>query len=248
MHVDILSAVGDNYIYLISDAGCAAVVDPTAAAPPLAKTGELNLALELVLLTHHHFDHTGGSRELKRAGCTVVGPDDSRISPLDRPVKESDVVSLGDCKLQVISVPGHTSSHVAYYSAEHGVIFTGDTLFAAGCGRVFECTAAEMWNSLQRIRALPDETLVYCGHEYTLENLEFAANLEPNNPDVRKRLEEVRKKCRQGLPAVPSTLALEKATNPFLRVDTEAMRKAAGLPRGPAEDVFAEIRLRKDRW
>ncbi len=249
MHVEILPGFGDNYIYLVLDSGSAAAVDPGAADPVLSAVRKLGAELSLVLVTHHHFDHTGGCRELKTVtGCSIAGPGGTRAGEVDRTVRDGDVVSVGDCEFRVLSVPGHTGGHVAYYCEAGKLLFTGDTLFAGGCGRVFGGTAAEMWNSLQKIRALPGETLIYCGHEYTLENLEFAAHLEPDNREVAERLAEVRRQCAAGKYTVPSTLELERVTNPFLRADTEALQEAVGLAGAPPAEVFAEMRRRKDRW
>lgn len=249
MQIEILPVLSDNYIYVIIDEGSAAVVDPADAVAVLSHVSKLGVKLKLALVTHYHFDHAAGCRELSNATrCSVVGADDPRAQVLDRPVGDGDVVSLGNIEIRVIAVPGHTSTHVVYHVPEHNILFTGDTLFAGGCGRLFEGTAEQMWNSLEKIRALPDNTLIYCGHEYTLENMEFAAHMEPDNPDVGKRLDKVRQQRQDGLPTVPSTLEMEKNTNPFLRADTEAMRKVVGLPDASPADVLAELRHRKDNW
>lgn len=247
MQVEILPA-GDNFIYLIHDSGLAAVIDPTESKSPIATARTLGLELELVLLTHHHADHTGGCPALKRAGCTIVGPADQRFSHLDRQVSDGDHIALGSGAFEVISVPGHTNSHVAYYSPRDSLLFSGDTLFACGCGRLFEGTPEEMWNSLQKLRKLPDKTQVYSGHDYTLENLEFAADLDPDNTTIRAWLAEVRDRIQAGLPTVPSLLGREKAANPFLRADSEGVAEAVGLAGSPSFKVFAEIRRRKDGW
>jgi hydroxyacylglutathione hydrolase len=248
MHVEILPLVGDNYVYLLVDSDSAAVVDPTEAEGVLSLSHELDVRLSLVILTHHHNDHTGGCSELKRRGCTIVGPDDSRISPLDERVADGDRVAVGNGTLQVISVPGHTRSHLAYYSSEDAILFTGDTLFACGCGRLFEGTADEMWSSMKKLRGLPEDTAVYCGHDYTLDNVEFALHIEPDNPNIKKRLKETRDLVRAGLPTVPSSIAIEKATNPFLRADCKDVADALRLSSSEPQTVFAELRSRKDRW
>lgn len=234
MKVEILSS-GDNYIYFVDCGGQAVVVDPTKAAPALASATQSGLHISHVLVTHHHFDHIGGCSEIKHAShCELVSPKASIIPMQDIGVADGDVISAGDVKFEVLELPGHTDDHVAYYARENNVLFTGDVLFAAGCGRIFEGTAEQMWNSLQRIMTLPDETRIYCGHEYALENLEFALHLEPENQDIEERLAVVREESELGVPSVPSTIGIEKKTNPFLR----------------AADVheFAEIRNRKNIW
>jgi hydroxyacylglutathione hydrolase len=166
----------------------------------------------------------------------------------DRQVKEGDTVSSGRLSWRVLSVPGHTANHIALVVDGIGSVFSGDTLFAGGCGRLFGGTAAQMWNSLLRLRGLPDDTLLYPGHEYTLENMQFAVSVEPDNLPVRKRLDEVRALVGQGKPAVPSTIGVEKQTNPFFRADDPALRRAVGMEKASAVNVFAELRRRKDRF
>lgn len=257
MRVEILQPLGDNYVYLMHDNGIGAAVDPGDAQCVLAALQKLEVKLSHVLVTHHHFDHTGGCAQLKSAtGCTVVGPDDSRVPSLDQPVGEGDVVTVGRMEFNVLSVPGHTRSHVIYHLPTHNMLFTGDALFVCGCGRLLEETATEMWDSMKRIRNLPEDTKVYCGHDYTLEDLEFALDLEPANPMLRDQLAATQKMLGSGLPTVPSTIEQERITNPFLRCDTEALHKALGiaLPSEPdsldasAVQLFAEIRRRKDSW
>ncbi|MFC1498813.1 hydroxyacylglutathione hydrolase [Verrucomicrobiota bacterium] len=244
MQVKIISS-GDNYIYLIITGNTAAVVDPGSARSVLSAVRKFDVEISHVLITHNHFDHTGGCREIKaKTDCSIVGPGPSH----DRAVSDGDIVAVGDCNVKVIAVPGHTHNDVAYYVSAEKMLFTGDTLFAGGCGRLFGGNADGMWNSLKKIMSLSDETLIYCGHDYALENLEFAAHLEPDNLEVLKRLEDVRQQGRADSPTVPSSLKLEKATNPFLRADTEAMKKAIGKPNASPSEVFAEIRRRKDQW
>lgn len=243
MVVRIISALGDNYIYLLHDDRSAAVIDPGQAGPVLAALDDPQLRLELALVTHGHFDHTGGCDELAAAtGCAVAGPGRSRA------LADGDVVPAAGTELHVMSVPGHTCDDVAYYAPAEKMLWTGDTLFAGGCGRIFGGGAHQMWESLRKIRALPDDVAVYCGHDYTQENLEFALHLEPKNETVARRLAEVRQLCRNGEPVAPSPLGLEKLTNPFLRADSKAMKQAAGMPDASPVEVFAEIRRRKDRW
>lgn len=237
---------GDNYAYLIQKGDQAIAVDPSEAQPVLDLVEERRLLLSLVLNTHHHLDHAGGNGELKAAtGCEVFGPD-GRIQGATRTVGKGTERVLDAVRMDILPTPGHTRTHVAYYFPDQGVVFTGDALFAGGCGRVSEGSYDDMWASLCRLMQLPDETLVFCGHEYTVENMQFAAELEPKNRDVRSRLAEVTLLQRTGKPTVPTTIAVEKATNPFLRSGQEGLRKALGMDSRPAVDVFTEIRKRKD--
>lgn len=234
MNIKILNS-GDNYIYLVVVDKKAVVIDPASAQPVLAAVRESGFHISHVLVTHHHFDHTGGCHEIKHAAhCEIVGPAKSSIPGLDREVADGDIIHTDDLDFEVMALPGHTNDHVAYYCREKGVLFTGDVLFVAGCGRILEGTAMEMWDSLQRILALPDETLIYCGHEYTLDNLEFALHVEPDNIDIQDKLEVVREWIDRDKPSVPSTLKVEKLTNPFLRATNEK--------------EFAELRSRKNIW
>lgn len=254
--LDILSipAMTDNYIFLLRDhaTGTTAVVDPSASRPVLDALASRGWRLDHVLVTHHHWDHTGGNIELKEAtGCQVVGSirDAERIPGIDIAVEDGEHYAIGEARARVLAVPGHTHGHIAYWFPEAAAVFCGDTLFASGCGRICEGTADEMWHSLRRLRDLPEETLVYCGHEYTLCNLQFAVTVDPDNPALRERLAEVEALRRRRRPTVPSSIGVERVANPFLRADTEAMRLALGMPEeaGPVE-VFAEIRKRKDNF
>ena len=241
--------LGDNFSYLIVVEGLAAAVDPADAAPLIGLIKTRGLRLEMVLNTHHHFDHVAGNRELKAAtGCRIVGPDDSRIPGLDQPVKNGDRFSLGPLDIEVVSTPGHTRSHVCYFLPSGPALWSGDTLFTGGCGRLGDLGAEAMWESLHRLMLFPDETMVFCGHDYAVENLTFALELEPSNEAVRRRLEEVRAMVRAGRPPAPSTLAAEKATNPFLRSGSPALRRTLGLAEASDVEVFAEIRRRKEAY
>lgn len=247
-----IPALGDNYIYLCQcEQVSAFIVDPgdgTAALHALKKQG---LDLAAVLATHHHFDHIGGINQLKRkTGCEIIGPDPYRIPSIDRVVKDGDVINLAEITIQVIATPGHTSTSVCYHvqpsNNRGGIVFTGDTLFRGGCGSLIECDARTMWDSLQKISRLPDNTLVYPGHDYTEENFEFALTIEPNKDAVKKHLQEIRKLQRQSKPAVPSTIAREKESNIFLRADTHEIKTALNMPKADAAEIFAELRRRKD--
>ncbi len=243
----------DNYVYLARDpaTGACAAVDPAVAGPVLAALDERGWRLSHILNTHHHHDHVGGNLELKRAtGCVIVGnaEDAARIPGIDRKVAGGDRFALGACTAEVIAVSGHTIGHIAYWFADAGVLFCGDTLFALGCGRLFEGTPEQMWQSLSRLRALPAHTRVYCAHEYTEANAAFALSVDPANAALVDRAEAVRAARRAGRPTVPSTIEEERRTNPFLRADEPALAQAAGLPGAKPERVFAEIRRRKDHF
>ncbi len=246
-----IPVLSDNYVYLIRDpqTEATAAVDPAVARPVLKTLDRLGWKLTHIFSTHHHSDHVGGNLELKRAtGCTVVGnrADANRIPGLDVGVAECDEVALGEQKARVFEVYGHTVGHIAYWFEESSALFCGDTLFALGCGRLFEGTAAQMWSSLRKLRDLPDDTRVYCAHEYTQANAAFALSIDPDNSALRQRAEEVRLRRADDKPTVPSTLAEERATNPFLRADSADLKRAARLPGADAVAVFAEIRRRKD--
>jgi hydroxyacylglutathione hydrolase len=250
--------LSDNYAYLIGDPQTeqAAVVDCAEAAPVLAEARRRGLRLTTVLATHHHFDHVGGNDDLRAAlpDITIVGSatDGPRIPGLTLPVADGDTVRVGSLEARVIFIPAHTSGHVAYHFGAAHAVFTGDTLFAAGCGRLFEGDAAQMMASLGRLAALPDDTLVYCGHEYTQKNLEFAHMLEPTNPDIERKLERVRALREQGQPTVPSSISEERATNPFLRTSSPeldaSVRARVDVPPNDPVAVFAAVRALKDRF
>lgn len=242
----------DNYIYLIHDheSNETAVVDPALSEPILAILDEKGWGLNYIFNTHHHFDHVGGNLELKEAtGCQIIGSkaDQERIPGIDLCVIEGDQVHLGDNIGQVIEVPGHTRAHIAFWFEEAAALFCGDTLFSMGCGRLFEGSPKDMWSSMQKINQLPDHTLVYCAHEYTLANGRFALSIDHDNPALQKRMKEVEDLRAQDLPTVPSQLGLEKQTNPFLRANDKDLAKAVGLGDENPVQVFAEIRSRKDK-
>ena len=257
-------AFADNYIWLLRDRSGrrAAVVDPGDAAPVLAALSAQGLSLAAVLVTHHHPDHVGGLPALHDAypDAVVHGPASSRAEGIDRRWRAGDTVELDgfDARFEVIEVPGHTLDHVAFYAPRIGdadprpVLFCGDTLFAGGCGRVFEGTAAQMSASLARLAALPDDTLVYCAHEYTTSNLRFARAVEPGNAALAGRERGTAALRAEHRPTVPSWLALERATNPFLRADAPGVREAAaarlGRPPADAVEVFAAVRQWKDAF
>ena len=218
--VSAIPAFTDNYLWLIHDDQHAAVVDPGDAAPVLAALQANNLKLDAILLTHHHADHVGGVQTLlQKFDVPVYGPANEKIAGITNKLRQADQVELKapHIRFSVIDVPGHTAGHIAYYAAEQDWLFCGDTLFAGGCGRLFEGTAAQMTASLAKLSALPDSTLVYCAHEYTLSNLRFALAAEPENSALQERFSAEEKKRAHGIATVPSLLGLEKSTNPFLR-------------------------------
>ena len=254
LEVSPVRAFSDNYLWLIrapGAGGVAVVVDPGDDRAIEAALGQQGLSLRAILVTHHHADHVGGVQALAaRHGAEVFGPARERMPCEYRPLDDGDIVSLADLGLQfrVMAVPGHTLGHVAYHG--HGALFCGDTLFSAGCGRLFEGTPAQMLGSLDRIAALPDDTRVYCAHEYTLSNLRFAAAVEPGNADVLETLDTVQAlRARDGI-TLPTTLGRERRINPVLRCREPAVRAAAearaGAPLPGPADVFAVIRAWKD--
>lgn len=242
-----IPAFGDNYLWLAAAGDRALVVDPGDAAPVLAALDEHSLRLDTILITHHHADHIGGLGELKRrTGARVFGPADERIEHIDEVVREGSRVALPSlaATFAVLEVPGHTRSHIAYVGGD--LLFCGDTLFAAGCGRLFEGSAEQMWHSLSRLASLPLHTRVHCAHEYTQANLRFALSVEPDNQALLARIRRVAKLREAGLPSVPSALADELATNPFLRARELAVIRAAeahaGRRLGSPVEVFAVLR------
>lgn len=243
----------DNYAFLIHDpdTGTTALVDVPEAAPILAALAERGWSLDKILLTHHHYDHVDGLDEVLAAHeAEVIGAaaDRDRLPALDVEVSEGDDVSVGSETGTVIDVSGHTLNHLAFYFPGAGLVFTADSLMALGCGRVFEGTMPQMFASLQKLAALPAETLVCSGHEYTTSNGKFALTIDPENPDLISRMEEVERLRARGQPTVPSTLGLELATNPFLRSDNPAIQRQVGMAGAAPVDVFAEIRTRKDNF
>ncbi len=243
----------DNYVYLIRDSasGLVGVVDPSDAAPVRQMLDRLGWQLTHVLTTHHHNDHVGGVPELMDAtGCTVVGPraDRDRIPGISVEVGDGDTFLLGEAEAKVYDTPGHTSGHIAYWFPESSALFCGDTLFALGCGRVFEGTHEQMWTSLSKFKEVPDDTRIYCAHEYTQANARFALSIDPDNADLQAYSREIDEKRAAGQPTVPSLMGVERKSNPFLRADAPDLIRAVGMEgKGPVE-VFAEVRTRKDNF
>jgi len=241
--------LSDNYAFLIRDeaSGLAACIDTPEAAAILRELKTLGWKLAFILNTHWHPDHAGGNAEIKSVtGATIVGPKEvTRISALDREVVGGDRVQLGETDFQVIETGGHTLGHIAYYDAADRIAFVGDTLFALGCGRLFEGTPEQMWTSLQRLAALPDDTRVYCAHEYTASNARFALSVD-DDPALKARADQVFAARERGEWTVPTTIGLEKATNPFLRAPVLADRVGAGGE--PDYKAFAAVRAAKDAF
>lgn len=221
LKIDLIPCLSDNYAYLLQDGeGAVGVVDPSEPGPVQAALDARGLKLTHIFNTHHHFDHTGGNLDLKATyGATIIGPraDAHRIPGIDTGLGESDNVTFGVTTAAVLDIPAHTSGHIAFHFAADKAVFTGDTLFAMGCGRLFEGTPADMFAAMTKLKALPSDTRVYCGHEYTESNGRFALTVEPDNADLIARMDEVRRQRAASQPTIPSTIALEQATNPFMR-------------------------------
>ena len=243
----------DNYGFLVHDpeTGATATIDTPEVAPINQALAAKGWRLTHILNTHHHFDHAGGNEELKAQwNCQVVGAaiDAERIPGLDVALADGDTLTLGSKQARIIEVPGHTSGHIAYYFAADEVAFVGDTLFALGCGRLFEGTPEQMIESLGKIMALPDATTVYCAHEYTEANAAFAVTVEPANPALQQRVKEIQALRAAGKPTVPTSIGLERATNPFVRSDSAELQAVLNLSGADEVAVFAETRRRKDHF
>lgn len=246
-------ALADNYFFLIhnSDSGQTALVDAPEAAPVKAALMERGWSLDQILLTHHHDDHIDGAEELRAGfGARLIGAkaDAHRLPPLDQAVSEGDRLEVCGHDADVLDVSGHTVGHVAFHIPSLNAAFTADSLMAMGCGRLFEGTPDQMWASLQKLMALPPETMLYSGHEYAESNAAFAQTIEPGNPALISRIEAITTARSQGHPTVPSRLSDEIATNPFLRAHVPEIKARLGLEHASDVEVFAEIRRRKDRF
>ena len=253
INIEPIAAFSDNYIWLLSTNEGSIVIDPGESKSLLKILKENKLDLRAILITHHHFDHTGGIEEiLSEISIDVYGPKNNIASINKRLVGGSKINLLG-IEFEVIEIPGHTLDHIAYYSKNNGqpILFCGDTLFAGGCGRVFEGTFEQMHNSLSILKKLPSNTKIYCGHEYTESNLAFAKNVEPLNENIISRYNETLNLRKQGIPSLPSTIGVELQTNPFLRVDTEEVQEMILKKFNTAKDdeeVFTALRQWKDNF
>jgi hydroxyacylglutathione hydrolase len=251
IEIEIVPCLSDNYAYLLKADGAVAVVDPSEPDPVIRALEARGLRLTHILNTHHHFDHTGGNVALKeKYGAKIFGPkaDAHRIPGMDHGLAQGDTLNLGNARASVLEIPAHTSGHIAFHFASDRAVFTGDTMFAMGCGRLFEGTPRQMWESLNKLGKLPPDTRVYCGHEYTASNARFAMTLDRDNAALKKRVAEVEALRAQNKPTIPSTIGDEIATNPFLRAATPELARAVGLDRADPVSVFAEIRRRKDSF
>jgi hydroxyacylglutathione hydrolase len=251
LEIEPVPCLRDNYAWLAYDRqeGICAVVDPSEAEPVRAALKSRGLTLTHILNTHHHPDHVGGNMALKTEfGAVIVGPgkDAARIPGLDVGVTEGEAYAMGRHVAKIFEIPAHTRGHIAFWFEADSCVFTGDTLFAMGCGRLFEGDPPTMWASLSKLMKLPEGTRVYCGHEYTEANGRFALSVEPGNPDLNARMMDVRAIRATGRPTLPSTMGLELKTNPFLRPHSPEIRKSLGLEQAKDVEVFAETRRRKD--
>lgn len=251
--VDVFAARSDNFGYLVHDeaSGRTAAVDAPEAAAIRNALLQRGWTLTDIFITHHHIDHVEAIAELKAEfGARVVGPRDEadKIDGLDELAGDGDTVALGESRFQVMATPGHTLGHIVFYDAEGGHLFSADALFSLGVGRMFEGTPGPMWAGLKRLRALPDETLVYCGHEYTQSNARFALSIDPDNAALKARAAEVDDLRAAGRPTIPFSLGEDKRANPFLRADAPELAKVYGLEGADPSEVFAAIRKGKDNF
>jgi hydroxyacylglutathione hydrolase len=247
----IVKCLSDNYAYIHSNKnGDAFVVDPSEAGPVIDVLNKHRLNLKFILNTHHHFDHVGGNFELKeKYECKIVGSkkDFERIPGIDIQVSEGDIWNFDEHNAQIIEIPGHTTGHIAFYFESLKLVFTGDTLFSLGCGRLFEGSPEMMWKSLTKLRDLPDETKIYCGHEYTLSNGSFISSIYPSD-EIESKMDRLKSLDKQNIPSVPSTIGDEKRLNIFLKADDEDLINSLGLTGKSPEEVFGHIRNLKDSF
>jgi hydroxyacylglutathione hydrolase len=247
----LFNCLSDNFGVLIHDlqSGATASIDAPDAAAVEKALKETGWNLTDILVTHHHNDHTAGVAELKQKHkCRVVGPKSDKFKAVDETIGEGGNVKVGNLSARVLETPGHTLDHICYIFDSEKIAFLADTLFSVGCGRVIEGTMPQMWHSLLKLRALPDDMTFHCGHEYTQANIKFALTIEPDNADLKARAKEADALRAAGKPTLPSTIGAEKKTNCFLRADIPSVAAAVGLSGKNAEEVFAEIRLRKNKF
>ena len=253
MDIDIIPCLSDNYSYLIKDnqTNTVAIIDPSEFGPCNKKIDQKYKKLDFILNTHHHFDHIGGNEELKKKySSKVLGfeKDKKRIPSIDVLLKDSQEFKIGNLKFKTILIPGHTLGHIAFYLEKEKVIFTGDTLFSLGCGRIFEGTYQQMFNSLNKIKDLPGDTKIYCGHEYTKNNLEFCLKFDPNNNYLKDKVKVIETKIKERKPTIPSTIKDEIQTNIFLRYDDLNVKGALNLKNASDLEIFTKLRDLKDNF
>jgi hydroxyacylglutathione hydrolase len=253
MDIEIIPCLNDNYSYLIKDnqSNTVAIIDPSEFGPCDKKINLKYKKLDFILNTHHHFDHIGGNAELKdKYGSKVLGfeKDQKRIPEIDVLLKDDQEFKIGNLNFKTIFIPGHTSGHVAFYFEREKVIFTGDTLFSLGCGRVFEGTYQQMFNSLNKIKSLPGDTKIYCGHEYTADNLRFCMKFNPNNSYLKDKKKVIEEKIKEKKPTIPSTVKDEIQTNIFLRYDDLDVKDALNLKKASELEIFSKLRDLKDNF
>ena len=248
-----IPCLSDNYAYLARDAdtGIVALIDAPEVAPIKAALAARGWTLNIILLTHHHDDHIQGVEDLRKAfDCTVIGgkADVHRLPPLDQEVSEGDTVAIGGSTGHVLDVSGHTVGHIAFHFPDSAAVFSADSLMGLGCGRLFEGDGPMMWTSMLKFKAMPPETIVYSGHEYSTANAAFAVTIESDNAALQDRVADITAKRADGTPTIPTPLSLELATNPFLRADDPAVKAAVGMPDASDAEVFTEVRKRKDQF
>ena len=253
MNIEIISCLNDNYSYLIHDnkSNTVAIIDPSEFAPCDKIISKKYKKLDYILNTHHHYDHVGGNKELKKKyNSKILGfkSDEERIPNIDKLLEDNEEFNIGNIKFTTLFIPGHTTGHIAFYSKTEKVIFTGDTLFSMGCGRVFEGTYNQMFNSLSRIKDLPEDTKIYCGHEYTQKNIEFCIKYNPNNDLLKKTKNIIEEKLKNGEPSIPSTLLEEKQMNIFLRTDDLDVKNILNLKKASNLEIFTKLRDLKDNF
>jgi len=248
-----ISVLSDNYVYLITDdeTQITACIDPSVSEKVIEVIEEEDLNLRFILNTHHHYDHVGGNVELKeKYNCEIIGNknDKQRIPGIDIYLKDKDEFEIGNSRFKILEMSGHTVGHVGYYFKRDGILFCGDTLFSLGCGRLFEGSPLQMVESLSKIRSLPEDTKIFCGHEYTESNAKFAFHLNPNDKLLKEKMEEIKKKRSKLLPTVPSVLKEEKKLNPFLKFDDKDYLDLIGIEDVSNEENFKKIRILKDNF
>jgi hydroxyacylglutathione hydrolase len=253
MKIEIIPCLNDNYSYLIHDeiSNTVAIVDPSEFIPCDTIISKNYKKLDFILNTHHHYDHVGGNEELKKKyNSKVLGfeNDKNRIPQIDTVLKDNQEFKIGTLNFTTIFIPGHTRGHVAFYFKKERVVFSGDTLFSLGCGRVFEGTYKQMFQSLNKFKNLPGETKVYCGHEYTFKNLEFCLKFNPNNDFLKKKKDDIKLSLKNKKPTIPSTIADEIKANIFFRVNDPDVKKAVNLENSPDIEIFTKLRDLKDNF